>query len=72
MEVNSSIELLSKATVVKETEYAGDAYSMIDDGFILVGICPNPFGSEESFKYSLIHTTDVNKLNYVVKSRWGI
>ena len=57
-----------EATLIKETNFPGDASSMIRAGFILVGVAAElrP-DKEEPFRYSLIWTRPVEELG----EPWG-
>lgn len=67
---DSGIDILSKASLIKETWSHGDASSMIDDGFILIGVSPRPKDSEYPFYYSLIWPGPIESLSGMARERW--
>ncbi len=67
---NSSVEILSKATIVKEAISAGDASSMISDGFVLIGITPKSNDPSFPFRYSLIWPHPAEDLPSMTRQRW--
>jgi len=68
-EAKNLIEALSKAEAIRETWSAGDASCMIQDGFVLVGICQTP-EDEHPFMYSLIWPRPLSEANSRIREVW--
>ncbi len=67
---DSGIETLKTASLVKECFWPGDTSGMIDDGFILVGVCAMPKGSDRPFGYSLIWPHSPDEMPRMTRERW--
>ena len=69
-EPDSSVETLKTASLVKQSWSPGDTSGMIDDGFILVGVCARPEDPDHPFYYSLIWPHPLDTMPHMTRERW--
>lgn len=66
---DASVETLKTATAVKEAISDGDANTMIEEGFVLVGVSPQKKDGDHPFRYTLIWPRPLAQMPQRVRAR---